>query len=80
MFTWGHGPDTRGADRRNKPLWKKPKRTSFFQTEVESTNKQAKKIRNDDKIKKMNEQLAQMMLYTGVRDTKSFDPSVLHFD
>lgn len=34
----------------------------------------------EDKIKKMNEQLAQMMLYTGVRDTKSFDPSVLHFD
>ena len=34
----------------------------------------------EDKIKKMNEQLAQMMLYTGVRDTKSFDPSVLYFD
>ena len=34
----------------------------------------------EDKIKKMNEQLAQMMLYTGVKDTKSFDPSVLHFD
>ena len=26
----------------------------------------------------MNEQLSEMMLYTGIRDTRSFDPSVLY--
>ncbi len=31
------------------------------------------------KIKLLNEQLSQMMLYTGIPDTKSFDSSVLHF-
>ena len=30
------------------------------------------------KLQKMNEQLAELMMYTGVKDTKSFDPSVLH--
>lgn len=30
-------------------------------------------------IKKMNEQLSEMMMYTNVSDTKSFDSSVLHF-
>lgn len=34
----------------------------------------------EDKIEKLNEQLSQMMLYTGVKDTKSFDASVLHFN
>ncbi len=34
----------------------------------------------EDKIDKLNQQLSQMMLYTGVKDTKSFDPSVLHFE
>ena len=33
----------------------------------------------EDKLKQMNEQLAEMMMYTGVKDTKSFDPSVLHY-
>ncbi len=30
-------------------------------------------------IKKMNEQLSEMMMYTNISDTKSFDSSVLHF-
>lgn len=34
----------------------------------------------EDKIDTLNEQLSQMMLYTGIKDTKSFDPSVLHFE
>lgn len=34
----------------------------------------------EDKIDKLNQQLSQLMLYTGVKDTKSFDPSVLHFE
>lgn len=33
----------------------------------------------EDKLKKMNEQLAEMMMYTGIKDTKSFDSSVLHY-
>jgi isopentenyl diphosphate isomerase/L-lactate dehydrogenase-like FMN-dependent dehydrogenase len=33
----------------------------------------------EDKLKQMNEQLTEMMMYTGVKDTKSFDPSVLHY-
>ncbi|MCZ3621938.1 alpha-hydroxy-acid oxidizing protein [Lactobacillus mulieris] len=33
----------------------------------------------EEKIKKLNEQLSQMMLYTGIPDTNSFDSSVLHF-
>ncbi|GAA2869054.1 FMN-dependent dehydrogenase [Lactobacillus intestinalis] len=32
------------------------------------------------KIKKLNEELSQMMLYTGIPDTKSFDRSILHFE
>lgn len=31
-----------------------------------------------EKITKMNEQLSELMLYTGVKDTKSFDASVLY--
>ncbi|GAA3635657.1 FMN-dependent dehydrogenase [Lactobacillus hamsteri] len=34
----------------------------------------------EDKLQKMNEELSQLMLYTGVKDTESFDPSVLHFN
>lgn len=34
----------------------------------------------EDKIEKLNEELSQMMLYTGIPDTKSFDSSVLHFE
>ncbi len=34
----------------------------------------------EEKIKLLNEQLSQMMLYTGITDTKSFDSSVLHFN
>ncbi|WP_205508112.1 alpha-hydroxy-acid oxidizing protein [Eubacterium pyruvativorans] len=32
------------------------------------------------KMTRMNEQLAELMMYTGVRDTRSFDPDVLYFD
>lgn len=32
------------------------------------------------KLKLMNQQLSRMMIYTGVKDTKSFDPSVLHLE
>ncbi len=32
------------------------------------------------KIEQMNHQLTELMLYTGIRDTKSFDPSVLHIN
>lgn len=32
------------------------------------------------KLKKMQEQLSEMMLYTGVKDTKSFDLTVLHWE
>lgn len=32
------------------------------------------------KIEKLNEELSQIMLYTGIPDTKSFDSSVLHFE
>ncbi len=32
------------------------------------------------KIEKLNEELSQMMLYTGIPDTKSFDRSILHFE
>lgn len=31
-----------------------------------------------DKLQKMNEQLSEMMMYTGVKDMNSFDPTVLH--
>lgn len=31
-----------------------------------------------EKITKMNEQLSELMLYTSVKDTKSFDASVLY--
>ena len=31
-----------------------------------------------EKIDRMNEQLSELMMYTNVKDTKSFDPSVLH--
>lgn len=31
-----------------------------------------------NKITKMNEELSELMMYTGVKDTKSFDPSVLY--
>ena len=34
----------------------------------------------EDKLKKMNEELAEMMMYTGVKDTNSFDASVLHYE
>lgn len=34
----------------------------------------------EDKIKKLNQELSQMMLYTGVKDIKAFDPNVLHFN
>lgn len=34
----------------------------------------------EHKVKQMNEQLSQMMLYTGIKDTNSFDPTVLHFN
>lgn len=34
----------------------------------------------EKKIYKLNEQLSQLMLYTGIKDTKSFDASVLHFN
>lgn len=34
----------------------------------------------EDKLVKLNEQLSQMMLYTGIKDTRSFDPTVLHFN
>lgn len=33
----------------------------------------------EDKLTKMIEQLAEMMMYTGIKDTKSFDPTVLHY-
>ena len=31
-----------------------------------------------EKIKRMNEELSELMMYTGVKDTNSFDPSVLY--
>lgn len=34
----------------------------------------------EDKIKKLNQELSQLMMYTGVKDVKSFDPTVLHFN
>lgn len=33
-----------------------------------------------DKIKRMNQQLSQLMIYTGVKDMRSFDPTVLHYE
>ena len=33
-----------------------------------------------NKVKKMNEELSELMLYTGINDTKSFDSSVLYMD
>lgn len=33
-----------------------------------------------NKLQKMNEQLSEMMMYTGVKDMNSFDPTVLHFE
>ena len=33
----------------------------------------------ENKVKQINEQLSQLMLYTGIKDTNSFDPTVLHF-
>ncbi|WP_027825172.1 alpha-hydroxy-acid oxidizing protein [Lactobacillus psittaci] len=41
---------------------------------------QAGQKATEEKIKLLNEQLSQMMLYTGIPDTKSFDSSVLHFN
>ena len=41
---------------------------------------QAGQKATEEKIKLLNEQLSQMMLYTGITDTKSFDSSVLHFN
>ncbi|GBG04400.1 alpha-hydroxy-acid oxidizing protein [Lactobacillus rodentium] len=34
----------------------------------------------EEKVLKMNEELAEMMLYTGVKNTATFDPNVLHFN
>ncbi|WP_265487094.1 alpha-hydroxy-acid oxidizing protein [Lactobacillus sp. PV012] len=34
----------------------------------------------EDKVVKMNEELAELMMYTGVKDTNTFDPTVLHFN
>lgn len=34
----------------------------------------------EDKVIKMNEELAELMMYTGVKNTTGFDPNVLHFD
>lgn len=34
----------------------------------------------EKKVLKMNEELAEMMLYTGVKNTATFDPNVLHFN
>ena len=31
-----------------------------------------------NKVKRMNEELTELMIYTGINDTKSFDPSVLY--
>ena len=31
------------------------------------------------KVKKMREELSELMMYTGIEDTKSFDPSVLYY-
>ena len=31
-----------------------------------------------NKVKRMNEELSELMIYTGINDTKSFDPSVLY--
>ena len=31
-----------------------------------------------EKLKRMDEELSELMLYTGVKDTNAFDPSVLH--
>lgn len=31
-----------------------------------------------NKVKKMNEELSEMMMYTGIKDTKSFDSSILY--
>lgn len=31
------------------------------------------------KVKKMKEELSELMMYTGIEDTKSFDPSVLYY-
>lgn len=31
------------------------------------------------KITRMNQELSEMMIYTAIKDTKSFDPTVLHF-
>ena len=32
----------------------------------------------EEKLKHMDEELSELMLYTGVKDTNAFDPSVLH--
>ena len=34
----------------------------------------------EEKVLKMNEELAEMMIYTGVKNTSTFDPNVLHFN
>ena len=34
----------------------------------------------EKKVLKMNEELAEMMMYTGVKNTATFDPNVLHFN
>ncbi|QNQ80230.1 alpha-hydroxy-acid oxidizing protein [Lactobacillus sp. PV034] len=34
----------------------------------------------EDKVVKMNEELSELMMYTGVKNTTSFDPNVLHFN
>ena len=43
----------------------------LLQSDIEGT---------EAKLKKMQEQLSEMMLYTGVKNTKSFDPTVLHWE
>lgn len=34
----------------------------------------------EEKVTKMNEELAELMMYTGVKNTSNFDPNVLHFN
>ena len=32
----------------------------------------------ENKVRRMNEELSELMIYTGVQDTRSFDPTVIH--
>ena len=34
----------------------------------------------EEKVLKMNEELAELMMYTGIKNTATFDPNVLHFN